>query len=481
MVDGARVASWILPDAVVTAPAGRLSGQLGLAACVSRFTTTVAHSGRCARRGGTVPQQGHEFETFGTVRPQSFGPYTVLGELGNGGMGVVYRALDTRLQRQVAVKVLHRDLTVSGPRSRFLREARLVSSLSHPNICTVFDIGEEDGDPYLVMELLEGESLKERIERGPMSPEDVHEVAFRVALALQAAHARGIVHRDIKPANLFLGRNANGLIEVKVLDFGLAKLAESHRSRQGTVDDLTRSGATVGTVEYMSPEQACGEAVDARSDLFSLGVVLYEMATGTVPFRGATSAMVFSELLNRDPVPPREKNMNVPASLDGIIRALLTKDRAHRLGSASAMLNALADASVESSAVTGVTPAGAPSPPLPLATRHVVTHAKPSAHRAPGDESRPMRGERTCDSAYLPVEPASHKPRTRKRREEYPAAGPSLVRTTRIGPPAVVAENAGEETVHTGWKVALVAGVVVAVLLTLLIILAMSHVRAATA
>lgn len=273
--------------------------------------------------------------------PEHFGPYAVLAKIGSGGMGAVYRARDSRLGREVAVKVLHRQLEVSGARERFFREARTVSSLNHPNICTVFDIGEQDGDPFLVMELLAGESLRDRMMRAPIPADDLREIAFRVGLALQAAHGKGIVHRDIKPANLFLVNHGSGSTDVKVLDFGLAKL-ESDRVVEGEGLGLTRSGATLGTVEYMSPDQACGEELDGRSDLFSLGAVLYEMATGKPPFRGATSAMVFSELLNRAPVPPREMNLEVPEDLDNIIRGLLVKDRRFRTGSASALLDALA-------------------------------------------------------------------------------------------------------------------------------------------
>ncbi len=404
----------------------------------------------------------------------------MLGELGSGGMGAVYRALDTRLRRQVAIKVLHRDLSVSGPRDRFLREARLVSSLSHPNICTVFDIGEEDGDPYLVMELLEGESIKERMERGPVPAEDIREIALRVGLALQAAHARGIVHRDIKPANLFLMRDPYGAVDVKVLDFGLAKLADANCPRQGTVDDLTRTGATVGTVEYMSPEQACGEPLDARSDLFSLGVVLYEMATGSVPFRGATSAVVFSELLNRDPVPPRAMNMNLPASLDSVIRALLIKDRSLRLSSASAMLEALTEMRGERGSTQGVTLADTRSLPFTSSRGHNATETSRQASRTPEPGKKLVRPYEVGVSAGLVVKPTSgDRSDARKRREERAAARPVSVQAPRIAAQEAVAADTNEETVNTGWKLALVAGVLVAVLLTLLIILAMGHVGVA--
>ena len=280
---------------------------------------------------------------MGVDLPEQFGPYVVLEEIGSGGMGAVYRAVDPRLEREVAVKVLHRDLEVSRARERFLREARTVSSLNHPNICTIFDIGEQDGDPYLVMELLEGEALKERIARGPLPEDDLREIAFRVALALQAAHAKGVVHRDIKPANIFLVADGSGTMDVKVLDFGLAKLERDMAEMSAASRGLTRVGSTLGTVEYMSPEQACGEELDARTDLFSLGAVLYEMATGLLPFPGATSAVVFSALLNKNPTPPRDANLNLSPELDRIIRALLVKDRGARMPTATALLKALTD------------------------------------------------------------------------------------------------------------------------------------------
>ncbi len=273
--------------------------------------------------------------------PQYFGPYQVLDVIGTGGMGTVYRARDTRLHREVALKVLRRNLSVSRARDRFLREARAVSSLSHPNICTLFDIGEQDGDPFLVMELLRGEALKERIQRGPLPAEEIQQIAFGAASALRSAHRRGIIHRDIKPANLFLVNDDRGATHLRILDFGLAKITTDAAVLDAS-EQITRYGATVGTVEYMSPEQARGEVVDVRSDLFSLGAVLYEAATGKVPFQGSTSAVVFSELLNAEPVPPREANLAVPASLNRIIQRLLTKDRQKRVQSAAELLQLLA-------------------------------------------------------------------------------------------------------------------------------------------
>ncbi len=273
--------------------------------------------------------------------PQYFGPYQVLEVIGSGGMGTVYRARDTRLHREVALKVLRRNVSVSRARDRFLREARAVSSLSHPSICTLFDIGEHNGDPFLVMELLRGESLKERIQRGPLPPEEIRQVAVSLASALQSAHGRGIIHRDIKSANVFLVKDrlaaTDVRMDVRILDFGLAKITTDAVLR-GISQQITRYGATVGTVEYMSPEQARGELLDARSDLFSLGAVLYETATGRLPFRGSTSAVVFSELLNEEPTPPRKANLAVPADLDRVIRRLLIKDRQQRIQSAAELL-----------------------------------------------------------------------------------------------------------------------------------------------
>src|SRR3984957_18653339 len=218
---------------------------------------------------------------------QRFGPYEILGRLGSGGMGLVFRAWDQRLHRNVAIKLLHDNYKMPGMRERFLQEARAASGLNHPNICTIFDIGEQDGAPYLVMEMLEGETLKERIARGALSSEEIVRYSGEIASALAVAHAKGIVHRDVKPANIFLVKMPNGRSQAKVLDFGLAKLGlEVRGGWQSRMLDLTLAGLAIGTLSYMSPEQALGESLDARSDLFSLGVVMYEMATRQVPFKG---------------------------------------------------------------------------------------------------------------------------------------------------------------------------------------------------
>ncbi len=271
-----------------------------------------------------------------------FGPYEIQAKLGGGGMGHVFRAWDARLHREVAVKLLHNEYSMPGMRERFLREARAASALNHPNICTVFDIGEQDGDPYLVMELLEGETLKDRIQRSTIQPEELICVAREVAEALSAAHAKGIIHRDIKPANIFLVGKANGKTQSKVLDFGLAKVEPGTHGHRGRSTDITTVGATVGTLAYMSPEQARGEVLDSRSDLFSLGVVLYEMATRQVPFPGATSALVFVKLLNQAPEPVRDWNDAVPRELERIISKLLAKERSARYQTANELDEALA-------------------------------------------------------------------------------------------------------------------------------------------
>ncbi len=273
---------------------------------------------------------------------QRFGPYEILDRIGGGGMGHVFRAWDERLQRKVAVKLLHDDYTMPGMRERFLQEARAASALNHPNICTVFDIGEQDRNPYMVMELLEGETLKERIERGALPADEIVRYAIEIADALAVAHSKGIIHRDIKPANIFLVRMPTGKKQVKVLDFGLAKIEQEVRGhRESQLLGLTQAGSTVGTLSYMSPEQARGEQLDMRSDLFSLGIVLYEMATRQVPFKGTTSALMFMQLFHHTPESIRTWNDSIPRSLEKAILKLLEKNAKKRFQSARELQEAL--------------------------------------------------------------------------------------------------------------------------------------------
>jgi serine/threonine protein kinase/Tfp pilus assembly protein PilF len=261
--------------------------------------------------------------------------YSVQEKLGGGGMGVVYKATDTRLGRSVALKFLPEDIS-QDPQAieRFRREARAASSLNHPNICTIYDTGEFEGRPFIAMELLEGQTLKQRISTKPIEISEILDVGIQIADGLDAAHAKGIVHRDIKPANIFLVNRG----PTKILDFGLAKLtnklqlatgAETSRRTQTDITDgalLTSPGSSIGTVVYMSPEQARGEELDPRSDLFSLGVVLYEISTGLVPFSGSTVALIFDGILHSEATPATKLNSRLPTALENIFSKALEKD-----------------------------------------------------------------------------------------------------------------------------------------------------------
>jgi serine/threonine protein kinase len=282
---------------------------------------------------------------------ERIGPYLVLEFLQKGGMGEVYKARDVRLDRTVAIKFLpHAYAEDADALERFEREVRAASALNHPRICTVYDVGDHQGRPFYVMEFLEGQSLRDRIADKPMPIPEVVDLGMQIADGLQAAHAKGIIHRDIKPANIFV----TSCGQAKILDFGIAKrvtkphsapvsATAAQNATSGASIDMTRPGSLRGTVAYLSPEQARGEEVDTRTDIFSFGIVLYQMATGQLAFRGETAEQLIHAILHQAPVKPSVLNPSVPATLDRIILKTLEKDRATRYQSTGDLLADLSD------------------------------------------------------------------------------------------------------------------------------------------